>query len=394
MSVLHVSHELGFESVRRLAVRKLFPLASALDKIVCGHQYHVQDWLLDAYVEICHRPAWLTREEGRRLGVDDVISVAQVREQLQPISLRTLEEVRAVVKTVFRDLFSTVDITGAIEEHASPTPLTEVHGEGIPLSMSQSDFSVVATPAAARPAEPSEDEWVGLGRQGTNSSEKGEAENAVSLGTAGESKLPSSAEHDVIAESPKVELAPVAPAPAMTIAAAPAVAEAKISPTTNLDDYFPHAPEKQGKNIENSDVPDQALVESTPVVTPVVAAALEEDLQSFPFVAKKGEGDGEARPLVTTSATIEIEQPISITRAPVAPAGEAHEESVGIVVALEPLPVTPVARAPIVTVPALEPVVVSQITPEAGTIPSTKKLPKKHKRSIKCHCSVCARARK
>jgi hypothetical protein len=64
--------------VRQLAIRKLFPLISDVDKIVYGHRYSVSDWPLDGYQSVCSRNSWLTAEEGRRLGAEDVVRIGQV----------------------------------------------------------------------------------------------------------------------------------------------------------------------------------------------------------------------------------------------------------------------------------------------------------------------------
>jgi hypothetical protein len=64
--------------VRQLAIRKLFPIISDIDKIVYGHRYSVSDWPLDGYQSVCSRSSWLTEEEGRRLGLDDVLRIGQV----------------------------------------------------------------------------------------------------------------------------------------------------------------------------------------------------------------------------------------------------------------------------------------------------------------------------
>jgi hypothetical protein len=81
-SVLHIASEFGFDSIRRLAVRNLFPLASPVDKIVFGHRYGISEWLLDAYVAVCTRSEPITREEGDALGVKDIIQIGGIREAI------------------------------------------------------------------------------------------------------------------------------------------------------------------------------------------------------------------------------------------------------------------------------------------------------------------------
>jgi hypothetical protein len=81
-SVLHIASEFGFDSIRRLAVRNLFPLASPVDKIVFGHRYGIPEWLLDAYVAVCTRSEPMTQEEGDALGVKDIIQISRFREAI------------------------------------------------------------------------------------------------------------------------------------------------------------------------------------------------------------------------------------------------------------------------------------------------------------------------
>jgi hypothetical protein len=76
--VLHFASNWGCDSVRQLAIRKLLPLISDVDKIVYGHRYSVSHWPLDGYQSVCSRNSWLTQEEGRRLGAEDVVRIGQV----------------------------------------------------------------------------------------------------------------------------------------------------------------------------------------------------------------------------------------------------------------------------------------------------------------------------
>jgi hypothetical protein len=74
----------------------LFPLASPIDKIVYGHRYHIYEWLLDAYVAICERKALISIEEGKRLGVTDVVTITHARHELQSRPM-TPDDVRYIV---------------------------------------------------------------------------------------------------------------------------------------------------------------------------------------------------------------------------------------------------------------------------------------------------------
>ncbi|KZP25189.1 hypothetical protein FIBSPDRAFT_783642 [Athelia psychrophila] len=84
-SILHLADKWSFESIRALAITQLAPIASPIDKIVLGRRYDVNEWLPDAYGSVCVQPAALTQDEGRRLGVDDVIRInAFARSSVSP----------------------------------------------------------------------------------------------------------------------------------------------------------------------------------------------------------------------------------------------------------------------------------------------------------------------
>ncbi|KZP25198.1 hypothetical protein FIBSPDRAFT_673074, partial [Athelia psychrophila] len=79
--ILRLADKWSFESIRALAITQLAPIASPIDKIVLGRRYGVNEWLPDAYETVCVRPAALTLDEGRRLGVDDVIRINAIRQE-------------------------------------------------------------------------------------------------------------------------------------------------------------------------------------------------------------------------------------------------------------------------------------------------------------------------
>ncbi|KDQ53596.1 hypothetical protein JAAARDRAFT_209942 [Jaapia argillacea MUCL 33604] len=82
-SVLALATKWSFTTIRSLAIRELFPLASPIDKIVVGRQYDIPEWLQDAYIAVCERPEALTKKEGERLGLDEVIKISQLRQDVR-----------------------------------------------------------------------------------------------------------------------------------------------------------------------------------------------------------------------------------------------------------------------------------------------------------------------
>jgi len=81
VSILTVASQLQFESIRKLAIKHLSKDASDIDRVVLGHLYGVHEWLLSAYRALTLREESLTQNEGRRLGVDDVVRIAQARDR-------------------------------------------------------------------------------------------------------------------------------------------------------------------------------------------------------------------------------------------------------------------------------------------------------------------------
>ncbi|KDQ59002.1 hypothetical protein JAAARDRAFT_649995 [Jaapia argillacea MUCL 33604] len=80
-SILALATKWSFDTIRTLAMRELFPLASPIDKIVVGIRYEVKEWLKDAYVAVCERSESLTKAEGERPGLDEVIKISSMRQE-------------------------------------------------------------------------------------------------------------------------------------------------------------------------------------------------------------------------------------------------------------------------------------------------------------------------
>ncbi|TDL22987.1 hypothetical protein BD410DRAFT_721981, partial [Rickenella mellea] len=84
VSILIVATKLQFPSIRDMALRHFDAEVSltAVDHIVLGHKADIEKWLLPAYKELCEREESITLEEGRQLGVDDVVRIMQMRDKL------------------------------------------------------------------------------------------------------------------------------------------------------------------------------------------------------------------------------------------------------------------------------------------------------------------------
>jgi len=81
-SVLCLATKWDMEKIRDLAVSKLGPLASAIDKVALGHEFGVAEWLASGYAELCTRRQPLTPEEGKKLGVDAMLRIAVMKHEL------------------------------------------------------------------------------------------------------------------------------------------------------------------------------------------------------------------------------------------------------------------------------------------------------------------------
>lgn len=102
-SVLSLASRWEFMSLHQLAIERLSSITSAVDKLIIGRQYDLPQWLLSAYTELCERREPLTLEEGRKLGVDDVVIISHVRHSIRHVSNfnRSHETIAELVKDVF-----------------------------------------------------------------------------------------------------------------------------------------------------------------------------------------------------------------------------------------------------------------------------------------------------
>ncbi|KDQ59056.1 hypothetical protein JAAARDRAFT_651278 [Jaapia argillacea MUCL 33604] len=106
-SILHLATKWGYESIRSLAIREIFPLCSPIDKIVLGREYDISDWLRDAYILVCERREPITLEEARRLGLEEVVKISKALHELcaSPVEfILSRSEVEEMVDQVLLDL--------------------------------------------------------------------------------------------------------------------------------------------------------------------------------------------------------------------------------------------------------------------------------------------------
>ena len=79
-AILRLADTWNFRSIRALAINRLTPIATNIDKIVLGREFGVDQWLGSAYLAVCMRDQSLTKEEARRMQLDDIIEINDIRQ--------------------------------------------------------------------------------------------------------------------------------------------------------------------------------------------------------------------------------------------------------------------------------------------------------------------------
>jgi hypothetical protein len=82
-AVLNLAAMWKFESTKAFSIERLANLASPIDKIVLGRKHNVVEWLSGAYREVCERDGALTLEEAHRLGMEDVVRISSLRQDIR-----------------------------------------------------------------------------------------------------------------------------------------------------------------------------------------------------------------------------------------------------------------------------------------------------------------------
>lgn len=94
--------EWSFHDIRDLAIKRLEPIATPIDKIALGHAFGFFGWLRDAYMSLCMRPSPLSVAEIKTIRAEDVALIIEVRE-------RALLRERAIDEEVESSVSSLVD---------------------------------------------------------------------------------------------------------------------------------------------------------------------------------------------------------------------------------------------------------------------------------------------
>ena len=94
IGILSVSTRFECDKMRDRAIKEIHqhrPRINPVNKIVLAHMYHIPEWYVPSYAAICQRTEPLTPEEGRNLGLDIAILLAQAREAARQESATTRE---------------------------------------------------------------------------------------------------------------------------------------------------------------------------------------------------------------------------------------------------------------------------------------------------------------
>jgi hypothetical protein len=101
--VLKAASALNMREIRKLAIKQLSIIASPVDRIMLAREHGVDRWLIPAFKELCTtRSRPLSDVEGRKLGVEGLIKLANMKYELQEYTTEYLDS--AKVDQMVRDL--------------------------------------------------------------------------------------------------------------------------------------------------------------------------------------------------------------------------------------------------------------------------------------------------
>ena len=81
-SVLHLSTRWGFASLRKLALKSIYPPTS-FDRLLLARTYSVDHWVLPALSALCERKKTISLKEARQMSTEDLVLVTTVREKIR-----------------------------------------------------------------------------------------------------------------------------------------------------------------------------------------------------------------------------------------------------------------------------------------------------------------------
>lgn len=80
MSILHLAHRWGFESIKQLAITNLSATLPGIERIALGRRYGIDHWLCAAYQAVCTREDPPSVKECSTLEVEDIMRISAIRQ--------------------------------------------------------------------------------------------------------------------------------------------------------------------------------------------------------------------------------------------------------------------------------------------------------------------------
>jgi hypothetical protein len=158
---LKLANEWSFVEVKNLAIRELEKLEiEPIERVCIYHRYDIdRGYLVTSYAAICTRPGTLNLSEGRRLGLETSLQIAEARERIRAVASErsgtrsptfadfTPEDVDTIVREVFEVHVRSSPLTGG----GRPSPTS---GSSSAANGSHSRSSSGAWPPAQTPGTP------------------------------------------------------------------------------------------------------------------------------------------------------------------------------------------------------------------------------------------------
>jgi len=133
-SILHLSDEWSFVEVKNLAIRELEKLdIEPIERVFIYHQYNIdRAYLITSYAAICTRSVPLNIYEGRRLGLETSLKIAEGRERIRAVASEKSgarsptfadfapNDVDAIIKEVFEIVVRSNPLSGG----GGPSPIS------------------------------------------------------------------------------------------------------------------------------------------------------------------------------------------------------------------------------------------------------------------------------
>jgi hypothetical protein len=124
--VLHLATKWDFTAVRKSAIQAILPLSSPVDQVVLGRVYKVDEWLVDAFVDIIVGEEDLTQKECTRLSGEDLRIITMGLRQLARMNETPAGDAKR--KIVVDIVLKQLGLDGAPGVHPS------AHGAYFPIS--------------------------------------------------------------------------------------------------------------------------------------------------------------------------------------------------------------------------------------------------------------------